>query len=164
VDRFKPTSLNQIIGNNQSVKSLVEFLENWKDSQKQKAALISGPPGIGKTTTAAIVSQLCGYEVIEFNASDTRNQKSLEEHVSDMLDNRTITEFQTGVSKSKKSKKQVLVMDEVDGMSSGDRGGLTQLNKLIKISKVSQVVMCEINDICCRSRLFVSVMIEVIQK
>jgi replication factor C subunit 1 len=120
------------------VKSLVEFLENWNSSHKQKAALISGPPGIGKTTTATLVSNLCGYEVIEFNASDTRNQKSLDEHVSDLMDNRTITEFQKSqpLSSKKSSKKQVLVMDEVDGMSSGDRGGIAQLNKLIKTSKV----------------------------
>jgi replication factor C subunit 1 len=139
VDKFKPTSIQQIIGNSQSVKSLVEFLESWNASQKQKAALMSGPPGIGKTTTATLISNLCGFEVVEFNASDTRNQKSLDEHVSDLMDNRTITEFQDkkqGKERAHKSKKLVLVMDEVDGMSSGDRGGIAQLNKLIKTSKV----------------------------
>jgi len=40
--------------------------------------LISGPPGIGKTTTVNIVAKQAGYEVLEFNASDTRSKKSLD--------------------------------------------------------------------------------------
>jgi replication factor C subunit 1 len=139
VDMFKPSGLNDIIGNNANVKKLVEFLDTWKSDSKLKAALLSGPPGIGKTTSALLVSRLSGYEVIEFNASDTRNQKTLRERVADLLDNRSINEFQIN-SSSKKSKdhhvKQVLLMDEVDGMSSGDRGGMPQLVKLIQSSKV----------------------------
>ena len=40
--------------------------------------LLSGPPGIGKTSSAHVVAKEAGYEVIEFNASDVRSKKSLE--------------------------------------------------------------------------------------
>lgn len=34
-------------------------------------------------------------------------------------------------------KRQLLIMDEVDGMSSGDRGGMAELIQLIKKTKAS---------------------------
>ena len=39
-----------------------------------KCALLSGPPGVGKTTTAYLVSKELGYDVVEMNASDTRSK------------------------------------------------------------------------------------------
>lgn len=35
------------------------------DAGAKKAILFSGPPGIGKTTTAKLVSQMLGFQAIE---------------------------------------------------------------------------------------------------
>lgn len=43
-----------------------------------RAVLITGPPGIGKTTTAHLVAKLEGYTPIELNASDARSKKLIE--------------------------------------------------------------------------------------
>ena len=49
-----------------------------------KAALLSGPPGIGKTTTAVLVAKEARRQVLELNASDTRSKKSLETNLGDV--------------------------------------------------------------------------------
>ena len=48
------------------------------------ACLLSGPPGIGKTTAARIVCEKLGFEVVEKNASDTRNKASIEGSIKDL--------------------------------------------------------------------------------
>ncbi len=93
VDKHKPEEVMEIIGNGGQVKKLrawlhefheqrrFEILNKKKKGSKGKgspssfsAALISGPPGIGKTTAARVVAQSLGFHIIEFNASDTRNK------------------------------------------------------------------------------------------
>lgn len=43
-----------------------------------RALLISGPPGIGKTTSAHLMAKMAGYSPIELNASDARSKKLVE--------------------------------------------------------------------------------------
>lgn len=48
------------------------------DLSDKRAILISGPPGIGKTTTAHLVAQIEGWIPIEFNASDVRSKSAID--------------------------------------------------------------------------------------
>lgn len=43
-----------------------------------RAILITGGPGIGKTTSAHICAKLAGFTPIEMNASDARSKKLVE--------------------------------------------------------------------------------------
>jgi DNA polymerase III delta prime subunit len=40
--------------------------------------MITGPPGIGKTTSAHLCAKLAGFTPIEVNASDSRSKKLVE--------------------------------------------------------------------------------------
>ncbi|XP_026555632.1 replication factor C subunit 1 [Pseudonaja textilis] len=163
VDKYKPTSLKTIIGQQgeqSCANKLLRWLKNWQknsfedkqvksskfgskdDGASSKAALLSGPPGVGKTTTASLVCQELGLSYVELNASDTRSKKSLKEVVAESLNNTSIKGFCSGVSRSV-SAKHVLLMDEVDGMAgSEDRGGIQELIDLIKHTKIPIICMC----------------------
>jgi len=94
VDKYKPTSIKQIIGQqgaNSNVQKLIKWLQNWHANNRTesgrkkpkprvtpwgggdptgasfKAALLSGPPGVGKTTSATLV---CKVRFIRFVVLD----------------------------------------------------------------------------------------------
>ncbi|XP_043919505.1 replication factor C subunit 1 [Protopterus annectens] len=165
VDKYKPTSLKAVIGQQgeQSCASkLLRWLRNWHknnsgkpkavakfnkfstkdDGSSFKAALLSGPPGVGKTTTAVLVCQDLGYSYVELNASDTRSKNSLKVVVAESLNNTSIKEFYSGTA-NMVGNNHVLIMDEVDGMAGNeDRGGIQELIGLIKQTKIPIICMC----------------------
>ncbi|KAI5775555.1 RFC1 [Gulo gulo luscus] len=165
VDKYKPTSLKTIIGqqgDQSCANKLLRWLQNWHRSPSEdtkrakfgkfagkddgssfKAALLSGPPGVGKTTTASLVCQELGYSYVELNASDTRSKNSLKEIVAESLNNTSITGFYSSGTAHSVSTKHALIMDEVDGMAGNeDRGGIQELIGLIKHTKIPIICMC----------------------
>nr|XP_060633800.1 replication factor C subunit 1 isoform X1 [Anolis sagrei ordinatus] len=163
VDKYRPTTLKTVIGqqgDQSCANKLLRWLRNWHkntsgnkhvkpskfggkdDGASFKAALLSGPPGVGKTTTASLVCEELNLSYVELNASDTRSKNSLKEVVAESLNNTSIKGFCSGES-SRVSSKHVLIMDEVDGMAGNeDRGGIQELIDLIKHTKVPIICMC----------------------
>ena len=108
-----------------------------------KAALLSGPPGIGKTTTATLVAEEANRQVLELNASDTRSKKSLETTLGDVTGSQVLNFGKsTGKSSANSVMKRCIIMDEVDGMGAGDRSGMSELIKMIKNSLVPIICIC----------------------
>ncbi|OTA06847.1 Rfc1p-like protein [Trichoderma parareesei] len=155
--KYAPTQLNQICGNKAQVEKIQRWLHNWPKSKKynfqkrgadgmggERAIIISGPPGIGKTTAAHLAAKLEGYDVLESNASDTRSKKLVEAGLSDVMNNTSLLGFFAGDGKSVHSEKKkiVLIMDEVDGMSAGDRGGVGALAKFCRKTEVPLILIC----------------------
>lgn len=155
--KHAPTQMNQICGNKGNVEKIQSWLRNWPKNKKYdfqkkgadglggyRAILISGPPGIGKTTAAHLAAKLEGYDVIETNASDARSQKLVNSGLTDAVNNTSLLGFFAGDGKEVDAgkKKTVLIMDEVDGMSAGDRGGVGALAKFCKKTEVPLILIC----------------------
>ncbi|KAF5023954.1 hypothetical protein F66182_3992 [Fusarium sp. NRRL 66182] len=155
--KYAPTQLNHICGNKAQVEKIQAWLRNWPKSKKynfqrrgadgmggERAIIVSGPPGIGKTTAAHLAAKLEGYDVLESNASDTRSKKLVESGVSDVMNNTSLLGYFAGEGKDVDAtkKKIVLIMDEVDGMSAGDRGGVGALAKFCKKTEIPLILIC----------------------
>jgi len=85
-----------------------------------------------------------GYEVMEVNASDARGKS--EKDTKTGMNGKTANVVKEMVTNSAVNfdgspKPQVLIMDEVDGMSGGDRGGVPDLMLSIKARSSSRFAM-----------------------
>ncbi|CAH8433424.1 unnamed protein product [Schistosoma bovis] len=170
VDKYKPTSVRSLIGQNGAqspANRLLNWLSSWHssfsaglkakayssappwgpsssdDGKWARAALLSGPPGIGKTSTAILVCKELGYTYCEFNASDCRSKRCLSEEIGQSLGLRNLSHMAFGQASTLNSGRHVLIMDEVDGMAGNeDRGGMQELINMIKITQIPIICMC----------------------
>ncbi|KKK20488.1 replication factor C subunit 1 [Aspergillus rambellii] len=155
--KYAPTSLNMICGNKGAVEKLQSWLRDWRKNAKTnfqrpgkdgsgtyRSVMIHGPPGIGKTSAAHLVAKLEGYDVVETNASDTRSKKLVENGLLGVLDTTSLQGYFSAADKKVESEKKnlVLIMDEVDGMSAGDRGGVGALAAIAKKTQIPLILIC----------------------
>ena len=156
--RYAPNQLSQICGNKGQVEKLQRWLRAFPKMQRTgfkmggpdgsglyRAVMIHGPPGIGKTTAAHLVAKLEGYDIVESNASDTRSKKLVETGLKGVLSTTSLMGYfgAPGTMDVEVSKKKlVLIMDEVDGMSAGDRGGVGALAAVCKKTQIPMILIC----------------------
>jgi replication factor C subunit 1 len=120
VNRYAPKRLEDIIGGLAPVNELMGWLRGWTGTVGSvRGALVTGPPGIGKTTAVGLIVAACGYDLVEFNASDERSATAVRRY------------FDEAKRSGHCGRRRVIVMDEVDGMSTGDRGGIGELARVI---------------------------------
>jgi len=110
--------------------------EELKLASDKAAALLEGPPGVGKTTIAYALANDLNMEVVETNASDTRTKNELEAKLSETTKSRGIMDFIV------ESKKKLILIDEIDGIYGvTDRGAVPTIIKLIEDTQFP-VIMC----------------------
>jgi replication factor C large subunit len=130
-EKYRPKKLADIIGQETAIIAVKKFLEEFP---KKKALMLYGVAGTGKTSIALAAAKEKNLEVLELNSSDLRNRKKLEEVLSPAVQQQSLF-----------AKSKLILMDEVDGVTGTDIGGIPELVRLITISKFPIIMTC--NDV-----------------
>ncbi|ODQ80403.1 hypothetical protein BABINDRAFT_161349 [Babjeviella inositovora NRRL Y-12698] len=141
-EKWRPNTFFDLVGNEKTNRYILQWLKQWSravfgqplersgklaDNEvnpdpfqrpRKKILLIHGPPGIGKTTVAHVLSKQMGYDIMEINASDERSGVRIKDKVHNSLTSMTFS-----------GKPNVLVADEVDGAA--ENGFIRVLTDLI---------------------------------
>jgi DNA polymerase III delta prime subunit len=129
------------------IKSILrEFELNKNNLLFKKGIYIYGDPGTGKTTFITNILKEMNYDIIKYDAGDIRNTAVIEDITKhNMSDKNIMSLFH------KQAKKIAIIMDEIDGMNNGDKGGINSLIKLIRPKKTKKQKLEEVtmNPIIC---------------
>ena len=99
----------------------------------KKGLYIYGSSGTGKTYFIKRILQEMNYDIINYDAGDVRNKALIETITSNNISNRNVLDML-----NKKDKKIAIIMDEIDGMNNGDKGGINALIKIIRQKKTKK--------------------------
>ncbi|KAG6820837.1 hypothetical protein H0H93_010664 [Arthromyces matolae] len=151
VDRYRPQKFTELMGNERVAREIMTWIKRWdwcvfgnKKSKKrphpgdenademdeyhrprEKLLLLSGPPGLGKTTMAHVIARQAGYEVMEINASDARS--------GSIVDDRIRPALESGLAVGS-SKPVLLIIDEIDGATGAGENSNTFISKLVSLT------------------------------
>jgi len=144
--------INTLLERNQIKEEIVKLLKNFNNNKDnfslKRGIYIYGGPGIGKTYFINSILKELDYDIVNYDAGDIRNKSVMETITRNTMADKSIISLFT-----KKQKPIAIIMDEIDGMNSGDKGGINSLIKLIRPKKTKKQKMEEIsyNPIICIS-------------
>ena len=140
------TILDRKIYKEQIIDFLEKFEKNKNQLNEKRGIYLSGDPGIGKTKFVCNLLKKNGYDVIYYDSSDMRNKNIME-----LITNHNMSNINVYSMFTRERKKIVIVMDDIDGMNNGDKGGINSLIKIIRPKKTKKQKQEELsmNPIIC---------------
>ncbi len=130
-EKYRPKSFKDILGQEKAIGEIKVFLGEFP---KKRALLLYGPAGTGKTSLVLSAAKENDLEIFELNASDLRNKTKLEEILKP-----------ASIQQSLLKKGKIILMDEVDGVTGTDIGGIPELIRVLEITKHPIIMTC--NDV-----------------
>ncbi|MBA7650080.1 Holliday junction ATP-dependent DNA helicase RuvB [subsurface metagenome] len=131
-EKYRPNYFAEVKGQDLTIDKLKNFIKTF--GRGKKAIILYGPSGTGKTTLTHVAAKETNSEIFELNASDLRNKNKLREILKPAIEQKSLIK-----------KNKIILVDEVDGISAVDRGGLIELLSLIGFT--SYPVIITANDV-----------------
>ena len=148
--------------NAQKIKDiLVDFEVNKNNLLIKRGIYVYGDPGSGKTSFVMNILKENNYDIIKYDAGDIRNKAVIDNITKhNMSDKNIMSLFH------KKVKRIAIIMDEIDGMNNGDKGGINTLIKLIRPKKTKKQKLEEVtmNPIICIGNYYIDKKINELMK
>lgn len=118
-ERLRPQRPSEMLGNAGAIADLERWADAWEKGPgppRFRAAMLVGPPGVGKTTAALALAHARGWTVVEMNASDARNEGSIEAVAGRASLSMTLGD--SGVFRtSARGGRSLILLDEADCLS-----------------------------------------------
>ena len=147
-EKYRARKFTDLVGDERTHRNVLRWLKGWDsvvfpgssrlkprpnafdegngEGIHRKIMLLTGPPGLGKTTLAHVCARQAGYEVVEINASDERSGDVVKGRIRDIVGTENVkgvnTRSDTGIVR-KAGRPVCVVVDEVDGVVGGGSGG-----------------------------------------
>ena len=125
---------NTILNRNQVSSSLknilTQFEKNKHNYSFKRGIYIYGAPGSGKTEFVMNLLKELNYDIIKYDAGDIRNKTIIDTITKNNMSDKSVVSLL-----QKKSRPIAIIMDEIDGMNNGDKGGINSLIKIIRPKK-----------------------------
>ena len=143
-------NITNILNREGEVKQITHFLHSFNEKKNntniKRGLYIYGKPGVGKTRFVNEILKSLNYDIISFDAGDIRNKNIIDTITKHNMTDRNVMSMFHG-----QVKRIAIIMDEIDGMNSGDKGGINTLIKLVREKKTKKQKQEEItmNPIIC---------------
>lgn len=143
-------NINKILNREEKETEIKSILKDFEANKNnllfKKGIYIYGDPGTGKTSFVINILKELNYDIIKYDAGDIRNTSVIEDITKHNMSDKNIMSLF-----NKKIKKIAIIMDEIDGMNNGDKGGINSLIKLIRPKKTKKQKLEEVtmNPIIC---------------
>lgn len=134
VEKYRPKQVAEVVGNRESVEAFVKWMRQWELGRppEKRAVLLYGPAGVGKTSLVLAYGGEHGYDVVEVNASDWRDEARVKAVVGESSLQATL----------EGSAKKIILVDEVDGVAGReDAGGIAALSRIIGNTRIPLVLV-----------------------
>ncbi|KAK6336818.1 hypothetical protein TWF718_009606 [Orbilia javanica] len=151
-EKYRAKRFTDLLGDERTHRHILRWLKGWdsivfgaaagkkndksmlsEEQRSRRILLVTGPPGLGKTTMAHVLAKQAGYEPLEINASDDRTASVVKNRIRDVVGTNTVH-----MGDAKRGRPVCVIVDEIDGVTgdgAGEGGFIKALVDLIEQDK-----------------------------